>query len=176
MMTVNSTGVVRRTNAPAYINVMDLTGTAAIAAGSIATTASASTSGSTTTKIYTITFTLARASLLLVDAVVAVKNITTTAGAAITDGSPRMVKSYWQFSTGTNRYGASSTVYTNAVSDTQNLSGIFDNNNGFNTILAAGTYTLDLYILTGCSSNRNFTVTYGSDISDRISVKAVQLQ
>ena len=177
MLTVNSTGVVRRTNAPAYVNIVDLTGTSAITAGTLSATGGGSTLGFNSVVAYTTTFTLTRSSLILVDASTNCRNFVTTGGAAINDGSMRFFRSYWNFAASTVRYGVNTQLYTNSVNtDTQVLEGSFSNNNGFNTILTPGTYTLNLNIVVACSSSRNAKFDYGNDVSDRISIKAVQLQ
>jgi hypothetical protein len=176
MLTVNSTGVVRRTNAPAYVDIVDLKGTASITAGAMTATGGASTLGVTTQLVYSTTFTLARTSLILIDASTTGKRFQTSSSSPITDGAPRFFRSYWSLSGSTDRYGASSSFYTNSASDVTSVSGTLSNNNSCNMILAAGTHTLELYLTVICSSGRSVRMEYGNDINERISIKAIQLQ
>ncbi len=174
-LTVDATGIVHQKDAPTYVDVVNLTGTTAITTNTVSVTAGASALGSLNTVIYTTTFTLTRASIILVDANIASKSILTTGGAMITDGSPRLIRTFWNFSGSTVRYGANSTMYMNTQSDVVTMSGALNNNSSFFTTLAAGTYTLELNLTIVCSSGRNMRATYGNDISDRINIKAIQL-
>lgn len=176
MLTANATGVVRQTSYPQYVNIVDVTGTTAITTGTVSVTGTSTTIGSTTVQAYSTTFTLARASFIVVDASLSFQNVVSTSGINITDGTPRLIRSFWTFSGSTIRYGTASVIYTNTINDTQTLVGTLNNNNGFNIILAAGTYTLQYMVMGHCSSSRNFKFDYGGNLNDRVSIKAIQLQ
>ena len=176
MLTADATGVVRQASYPQYVNITDLTGTTAITSGTLSVSSTSTTVGGGSVQAYSTTFTLSRASLIIVDASVSFQNVLTTSSTNITDGTPRILRSYWLFSGSTVRYGTASSVYTNSINDTQTLVGTLNNNNGFNIILAAGTYTLQYWVAGNCSSSRSLKFDYGGNLNDRISIKAIQLQ
>jgi hypothetical protein len=176
MLTADATGVVRQASYPQYVDITELTGTVAITAGSLSVTANAASIGSVTATAYESTFTLLRASLVVVDACMSFESIRTASGTNITDGTPRIFRSYWKFSTSNTRYGTASTTYTNSISDVQTLGGTVTNNNGFNIVLPAGTYTLQYIVVAHCSSSRSVLCNYGANLNDRVSIKAIQLQ
>ncbi len=176
MLTADATGVVRQVSAPTFVDIADLKGTAAITTGTLSATSASAALGTATATIYTKTFTLSRASLVFIDAIIDGDQIRSTSNAVITDGATRMFKTWWELSSATNKYGACTTAYTNAVLDNPTLWGTWCNNSSCHIVLAAGTYTLNLNVLIACPAFRNVRVTYGNNSNDRISIKAIQLQ
>jgi hypothetical protein len=175
MLTVNSIGVVRGTNAPIYVDIEDLKGASAITSGTISATGTAGAIGSSTVLAYSKTFTISRPSLILIDATMSVNNIRTTSNTTIADGTPRMFRSYWKLSTSSERYGAATNLWTSSAMETLVLAGILNNNNNCHMVLSAGTYTLEYYVMALWSTNRTVRFDYGGDSNERISIKAIQL-
>lgn len=176
MLTADATGVVRQVSAPTFVDIADLKGTAAITTGTLSATSSSAALGTATATIYTKTFTLTRTSLVLIDAIIDGDRIRSTSNAVISDGATRMFKTWWEVALSTEKYGANTTAYTNAVLDNPTLWGTWCNNSNCHLVLAAGTYTLNLNVLIACPAFRNVRVDYGNNSNDRISIKAIQLQ
>lgn len=140
-------------------------------------TATASALGTVTQSIYNTTFTLTRPAIVSIFNSISTGFATAT-GTVITDGSPRLSVTWVRISDSTgatiiqDNMGLSSVSHTNSlVGASVNLTGNYHSASNPMLSLPAGTYRLDIFALTGCSSGQSVRTTYGSG-NDNLYIKA----
>lgn len=140
-------------------------------------TATASAIGTATQSVYNTTFTLARPAIVSIFSSVST-SFANAAGGVITDGSPRISISWIRISDSTgatiiqDNMGLSSVSHVNSLTGaTTNVTGNYQSASNPMLSLPAGTYRLDIFALTGCSSGQSVRATYGTG-NDNLYVKA----
>jgi hypothetical protein len=135
------------------------------------------------TTLKTITFTIDRPSLVYLNAMVCISDVSqVSASTPIVDGRARRMGIQFMFSTAPATSGVPTAVafaensnsYTNGTTGANILSGFFYYNLGKVVKLTAGTYTLNVLGIASANGN-SFQLSYGTNTNDAVNIVAIAL-